>query len=223
MNLPSVLASVGAVIVSHPARVLFVHVQKTGGSTVQSVLLDRLPGAERLSGLPGAKHAHLGAALERDPGLAAYWTFGFVRNPWARLWSWWSMIDRRHDQRDEGHAWASRRIANNPFWSGVLELGTFEAFVLKGPERYERLRTPQLDYLRTDDRRADFIGRTESFDADLARACERLGIEPPPQAPRRNADRSGGTGSYRNHYTPLMRDRVAELFAADIDEFGYEF
>jgi hypothetical protein len=115
MNLPSVLASVGAVIVSHPARVLFVHVQKTGGSTVQSVLLDRLPGAERLSGLPGAKHAHLGAALERDPGLAAYWTFGFVRNPWARLWSWWSMIDRRHDQRDEGHAWASRRIANNPF------------------------------------------------------------------------------------------------------------
>ena len=41
-------SDVSAVIVSHPARVLFVHVQKTGGSTVQSVLLDRLPGAEKL-------------------------------------------------------------------------------------------------------------------------------------------------------------------------------
>ncbi len=127
-------------IVSHPARVLFVHVQKTGGSTVQSVLLDRLPGAEKLAGLPGAKHALLGAALERQPDLAAYWTFGFVRNPWARLWSWWSMIARRDGQRTEGHAWATQRIANNPFWTGVLELGTFEAFVLEGPERFPRLR-----------------------------------------------------------------------------------
>ena len=87
---------------------LFVHVQKTGGSTVQSVLLDRLPGAEKLSGLPGAKHALLRTALNRQPELRGYWTFGFVRNPWARLWSWWSMIDRRHLQRDEGHAWATR-------------------------------------------------------------------------------------------------------------------
>ena len=44
-----------AVIVSHPARVLFVHVQTTGGSTVQSVLLDRLPGAEQLADLPGCQ------------------------------------------------------------------------------------------------------------------------------------------------------------------------
>jgi hypothetical protein len=211
------------VIVSHPARVLFVHVQKTGGSTVQSVLLDRLPGAEKLSGLPGAKHARLAAALEKDPGLATYWTFGFVRNPWARLWSWWSMIARRDEQRDGGHAWASKRIANNPFWAGVLELGTFEAFVLEGPDRFERLRTPQLAYLRTEQRSADFIGRTETLVDDLAQACAHLGLEPPPEAPRRNADRTAAPASYRDHYSPAMRDRVAELFEPDLHEFGYEF
>ncbi len=216
-------------IVSHPARVLFVHVQKTGGSTVQSVLLDRLPGAEKLAGLPGAKHAHLRAALDAHPELATYWTFGFVRNPWARLWSWWSMIDRRQGQRDEGHAWATRRIANNPFWSGVLEeLPTFEAFVMEGPDRFARLRTPQLRYLQARDRRADFIGRTETFADDLAQVCDRLGIERPPEAPRRNADRSadlsaGPGGSYSDHYTPAMRQRVAELFEPDLREFGYEF
>jgi hypothetical protein len=214
------------VIVSHPARVLFVHVQKTGGSTVQSVLLDRLPGAEKLAGLPGAKHALLRTALDRHPELRDYWTFGFVRNPWSRLWSWWSMIDRRHVQRDEGHAWATRRIDNNNFWSGVLrDLPDFEAFVLKGPEQFTRLRTPQLRYLRAGDRRADFIGRTESFTEDLTEVCRHLGLEPPPQEQRRNAQ-PGATregSSYRDHYTPAMRDRVGELFAADIDEFGYEF
>ena len=56
---------------SHPARVLFVHVQKTGGSTVQSVLLDRLPGAEKLTGLAGAlKTDILGFATLSD----ALWT-----------------------------------------------------------------------------------------------------------------------------------------------------
>jgi hypothetical protein len=209
------------VIVSRTARVLFVHVQKTGGSTVQNVLLDRLPGAEKLAGLPGAKHAHLRAALRADPELTGYWTFGFVRNPWARLWSWWSMIERRDDQRDEGNAWARRRIENNAFWSGVLtELPDFEAFVLKGPDRFARLRTPQLCYLRAPDRTADLVGRTETLTADLARVCERLGIEPPPAEPHRNA---GGSASYRDHYTPAMRDRVAQLFAPDITEFGYEF
>jgi Sulfotransferase family len=209
------------VIVSHPARVLFVHVQKTGGSTVQSVLLDRLPGAEKLAGLPGAKHAHLGAALKSHPELAGYWTFGFVRNPWARLWSWWSMIERRRQQRDEGHPWAVKRVANNAFWSGVInQLPDFEAFVLAGPDRFARLRETQLSYLVAGERRADFVGRTETFGSDFGQVCDRLGIEPPPEEPRRNA---GPTGSYRDHYTPAMRDRVAELFRADLDEFGYEF
>ena len=131
------------------------------------------------------------------------------------------MIDRRQDQRDGGHDWATKRIANNPFWSGVLAaMPDFETFVTKGPERFGRLRTPQIDYLRTGDRRADFIGRTESFGADLATVCDRLGIQPPPEAPRRNA---GPSSSYRDHYTPAMRQRVAELFEPDLREFGYEF
>ena len=208
-------------IVSHPGRVLFVHVQKTGGSTVQTVLLDRLPGAEKLAGLPGAKHAHLRAAVTAHPEVADYWTFGFVRNPWARLWSWWSMIERRDEMRDDGHEWATRRIANNPFWNGVIDdLPTFEAFVMEGPERFGRLRTPQLRYLRTKDKKADFIGRTETFSDDFRAVCERLGIEPPPQEPRRNA---GPSSSYRDQFTGPMKDRVAELFKADLDEFGYEF
>jgi hypothetical protein len=102
----------------------------------------------------------------------------------------------------------------------LRDLPDFEAFVMKGPEQFARLRTPQLRYLEAGERRADFIGRTETFSEDLVRACERLGIEPPPQQPRRNA---GPSTSYRDQFTPVMRDRVAELFEPDLREFGYEF
>jgi hypothetical protein len=207
-------------IVSHEARVLFVHVQKTGGSVVSQFLLDHLAGAGKLQGLPGAKHATLRAALRHDPGLADYWVAGFVRNPWARLWSWFSMIERR----GQGAARSDRvstRVERNAFWSGVLGDGMdFEEFVMTGPERFRRLRTPQVDYLTTPRRSADFVGRTETFAQDFAAVAERLGIEAERPVERGNA---GPRDDYRAHYTPAMRDRVAEVFAADLRAYGYEF
>ena len=117
-------------IVSHPARVLFVHVQKTGGSTVQSVLLERLPGAEKLAGLPGAKHAHLAEAVSAYPQLAGYWTFGFVRNPWARMLSWWRMMERFREGAQSGNERHVQHLRRNRFVSAVLAShADFESFV----------------------------------------------------------------------------------------------
>jgi hypothetical protein len=33
----------------------------------------------------------------------------------------------------------------------------------------------------------------------------------------------GDYGSYRDYYTPATRDRVGQVFAADIDTYGYQF
>ena len=73
---------------SDEQRVLFVHVQKTGGQSVEHLLRRHVPDARKVTGLQGAKHATYAAALRAHPELADYWSFGFVRNPWARLWSW---------------------------------------------------------------------------------------------------------------------------------------
>jgi hypothetical protein len=97
---------------------------------------------------------------------------------------------------------------------------TFEQFVMEAPHGFGRLRRPQLDYLRARHGRVDFIGRNESFDDDVWEVCERLRIAAPVSVPRINA---GPAASYRDHFTPAMRRRVAELFAPDIREFGYEF
>jgi len=208
-------------MVSHEARVLFVHVQKTGGSTIDSMLQAVLPDVAYVRDLPQGRHAQLGPALRQHPELADYWIFGFVRNPWARLLSWHSMIKRNERYVAEGNAKAAERLAGNRLWRLVQErYPDFESFVMEGLDRQGQLNSPQIAYLRTKQRTADFIGRQESFEADLRTVLDRLGAEWPTEIPRLN---SGTPTDYRERYTDAMRDKVAEVFARDLKRFGYEF
>jgi hypothetical protein len=100
------------------------------------------------------------------------------------------------------------------------EIPDFETFVMQGPDRFRRLATPQVRYLRTPEKQADFIGRTERLDLDLLEICAHLGIDAPAAVPRHNVGPSGG---YHQHYTPAMRDKVGEVFARDVSLFGYRF
>lgn len=204
-------------IVSSEARVLFVHVQKTGGLTVEQLLLDALPGATRP---PGGRHLPLQRILRDHPELADHWTFGFVRNPWARLWSWWSMIQRRGEVAAAGNAQVAATVRQSTFWSRALEYPDFETFVLQGAEEFPRLRRPQVDYLRCPEKSADFIGRTEHLADDLAVVWERLGLDRPAEVERRNA---GPGTDYREQFSARARAHVARAFAPDVREFGYEF
>ncbi|WP_370250040.1 sulfotransferase family 2 domain-containing protein [Nocardioides sp.] len=203
-------------IVSEERRFLFVHVQKTGGSSVSRLLLEHVPDAQRLDEqVHGGKHALMRTALRTRPDLAGHFVFGFVRDPWARLWSWHQMVHRREERVPE-------RLQHNPFWRAVArDYADFERFVLEGPDVFRRLRTPQLDYLRFQGRRADFIGRTESLAADLDTVRDRLGLPDGVAVEHRNSARA--PSDHRAQYTPAMRDRVAEVYAVDIAAFGYRF
>lgn len=138
------------------------------------------------------------------------------------MWSWWSMISRRIDAAGRGNDQVATRIARNPFWSGVRrECPDFESFVMHGPDRFERLRRPQLDYLRDRGRRVDFIGRTERLEIDLSGIAHRWGATEPDVARRNSA--GTGSGEWREQFRPAMRARGATLFATDIEAFGYSF
>ncbi len=209
-------------MVSHEARVLFVHVQKTGGMTIDAHLRAALPDATGVNTGGGGRHVRLGRVLRAHPDLAHYWIFGFVRNPWARLLSWHSMILRREEAAAAGDAEAARRIERNALWHTVLrDHRDFESFVLRGLGELPTLDWPQVSYLQSKHRIADFIGRQESFDADLRAVCARLGLEPPTEVARTNA--APEPTDYRDAYTPAARDKVAEVFARDLQAFGYEF
>ena len=206
-------------LISDNHRFLFVHVQKTGGSTIDNGLTAALGDVRRIAAAD--RHATLGRLLELEPGLASYWTAGFVRNPWARLLSWWRMMERFREGAAKGNERHITHLKRNKFVSGVLAAhADFDSFVLRATDEHPRLRQPQVDYLTAGDRRADFIGRQETLEQDLHSVYEHLGLEWKPLA---SVNIDPGRPDYREAYSPAGRQRVAELFAADVDAFGYEF
>jgi hypothetical protein len=206
-------------IISDSHRFLFVHVQKTGGSSIDRAVTAAVPDVRRIGVLD--RHATLGQILNQEPDLRPYWTVGFVRNPWERMLSWHRMVERFVAGAEAGGPNHTRQLQRNPFLATVArEFLDFEAFVLRATERFTRLRTPQVGYLTSRSRRADFIGRQESLDVDMRAVFARLGL-PAPEVPELNVDQQ--RPDYRDVYTPAMRRRVAELFERDLNAFGYEF
>jgi hypothetical protein len=206
--------------VSDQYRLVFVHVQKTGGNTVRALLNNALPDARNPRGeVP--KHAHLGGILKAEPGLADYFVFGFVRNPWARMVSWWSMIQDMKANAGQGNPGAVERLRTNRFMRvAATSYETFDDFVLRGTDDLPRLGTAQVRYLSTPRRSADFIGRTENLAADVATVFDRLGLH---LGEIRRANASTPRGPYQDFYNDLTRRKVADVFAEDVDAFGYRF
>lgn len=201
--------------VSDSQRLLFVHVPKTGGKTIEKVLDEGLDDIR----FDKERHRRLDEILATEPLLADYWTFGFVRNPWARMLSWWSMINVAARR---GAPYDVQKFRDYAVWAAVKDYCLdFDQFVQRGFDEVERLRTPQVAFLTAGDRRADFIGRTETIVDDVATVRRRLGLPGNDPVPHRN--RGKATGHYREYYSSLTREAVAAAYKDDIDEFGYRF
>jgi hypothetical protein len=208
-------------LISDQHRFLFVHVQKTGGSTIDNNLTASLGDVRRIR--EAHRHAPLERLLQLEPGLTDYWVAGFVRNPWTRMLSWWRMVERFRDGADRGVERYLDHLQRNRFVAGIIENHPdFESFVLHATEEHPRLRKPQVEFMNAPQhgRNADFVGRQESLEDDLHAIYDHLGLE---WVELQSVNIDPGRPDYRDVYTPATRDRVAELFAADLEAYGYEF
>ncbi|WP_168028782.1 sulfotransferase family 2 domain-containing protein [Falsiroseomonas selenitidurans] len=202
-------------MISHAHRTIFVHIQKTGGTSVTAAFGQPINAPD--------KH-HRADQLRERLGAAvwdSYFTFAFVRNPWDRLVSWWSMIDAMRPRLDSG-------APLNAFSRYVLRSArSFEEFLLHATEEIveeggaKSITRCQTDYLVDSQGRllVDFVGRFETLEADFSRIAARL---PQPPAPLRHMNRSRRS-DYRQYYTPRLADLVAARFSKDIERFGYRF
>ncbi len=198
-------------LVSHSHKLVFVHVQKTGGATVSRLLQENIPDVYQLR----ERHEFAIRGMEELEGWNEYFKFAFVRNPWDRLVSWYCMI---------------RKSPNNfPLYRYMRDnSSTFEEFIHNCTDEievkkdvYYSFAYNQLDYVtdRNGDLLVDFIGRFENFEKDLVKVLSRLGIEPE-SLPYENR---GSHGHYSSFYTPETEMIVRERFKKDIESFGYEF
>lgn len=195
---------------------IFVHIQKTGGSSIRSALGAPLSPPEK----------HLFAKQLRNLHEMKAWQssykFAFVRNPWDRLVSWWSMIDTfRAD-------FASGRPLNK-FHTFVLEhANTFEEFLENCDEEIfdtdgeKWIYRNQLDYITDDHGKilVDFVGRFERLQCDFDTVVEKIEPKHMVSLPRINASKHR---HYAEFYTPALIQVVTDRFARDIEAFGYKF
>ncbi|MBS1201839.1 MAG: sulfotransferase [Chromatiaceae bacterium] len=210
-------------------RFLFIHIAKTGGTSVRAALenkrwsdpwywpmflcsrLSHLSGHRIATKLP--RHAKVVAAKELLPRefFDSLYKFSFVRNPWDL------QVSSFHHIRRE-----------RPHYLGGQE--TFEGFLRwkLDPQRPYQYHVDTSIELQSDylidlhgNLVVDFIGRYERLQMDFETACARIGIPAPvlPHA-RQATDRSK---DYRSYYTDETAELVARHFARDIEILGYGF
>ena len=214
---------------SHKHRFLFVHIAKTGGTSVRaalSALRWRDPmyylqwPAHKVSGLAGHKlglkfprHAHVIAAKEMlpEPFFNSLFKFAFVRNPWDL-----QVSSFHHIMRERPDA-----------MSGISDFNAFMRYKFDAERPYQyHIDTSlslQSDYLvdLQGNLVMDFIGRYESLEGDFDQVCRKLKVSGISLPHRRGAkDRAR---DYREYYDDASAELVANHFQRDIDLLNYHF
>jgi hypothetical protein len=206
-------------LISYSHKFLFVHLYKTAGNSIVQALepyayrpdswrpstwLPRLTVPSRLllrENLP--KHisaADLKAAIPAEI-FNPYFKFAFVRNPW----DW--QVSLYHYILDH---------PENPTYPLVKRLGSFEAYMHWRATDY-RTQTSQLCDA-AGNLLVDFVGRIESIEQDFREICDRIGVKARLEHHNRSNHRH-----YRECYTDETRAIAAEIYAVDIERFGYSF
>ena len=169
-------------LVSDSKKFIFIHIQKTGGTSLRNVLKGTIPDLEE--GRGGKYHVPLSDILKSYPRLRCddYYTVAFIRNPWDRLVSWYSDISRNTKILPYGTSCPYNMLRQ----SVVRRARSFEDFILFCHDILGRAgRLPfslnQIDYLMdmSGNFAADFIGRFENYQESAAALFRTLGLPTP--------------------------------------------
>ena len=200
-------------MISFRKSFLFVHIPKTAGNSIQSVLRDysedqlvalrkEQDGIERF-GLRNPrykikKHSTLKEYRQAlgDEQFRSFYKFTCVRNPWDRMVSYYFTPTQNPE------TW------NRKKFRGIISKAVSVA-----------------DYLRLDDEEqdpfanVDHIIRFENLADDFGTVCSRLNISPPTLPQYNRSIRE----CYSKYYDDELRELVRTRFAREIERFGYKF
>jgi len=206
-------------IISHKYKVIFIHIQKTGGNSVEALFheLDKKI-QKRIDVDPQvikrSKHCFardVKAVINRDI-FDNYVKFCIVRNPFDRMVSWYSML----------------KYKTGPENSVMQEVNkyasSFEEFLMLPRNHpnglFERFYVNQLDYISEGSEfLVDRILRFENLTNDFSEFAKEIGIHK--KLPHVN--KSKREKKYQTYYTRTTREIIFSRFKKDIEYFGYEF
>ena len=215
-------------LLSHSKQFLFVHIAKTGGTSVRAALskyrwghryalpqficnkMSQLTGHKIASRLP--RHSRIIAAKEMLPEdyFNQLYKFAIVRNPWDLQVSSFHHIKRERPAVMQGR-------------------DDFESFMKwkfdkERPYQYHIDTSLQLqtDYLvdLSGNLLTDFIGHYEQLEKDFKHICTHLALSTQTLPHKRKAE---NREDYRRYYNDELIERVSDHFAKDIALLKYTF
>ena len=207
-------------LVSESHQFLFVHVPRTGGTSMRQILTPySTQGSKgrvnklwsRLGLAPwNRRHFPVHTALSQAEAqlprqvFRDYFKFAFVRNPWERMASHYQALtlDRGHPRHDK-----------------VRSLADFAEYL-----SYEANRGKAFQSLLVTEASGklglDFLGRFENLAADFSDVCARIGIDA--DLPYLNQANPNGY-NWREMYNSSCQALVAKHWAQEIEMLGYAF
>ncbi|WP_339772739.1 sulfotransferase family 2 domain-containing protein [uncultured Pseudosulfitobacter sp.] len=220
-------------IVSESLNCVFIHIPKTGGTSMHTMLAPALDLSRDLDirsrksvmgnrsacgmdpTLPMIKHSRLDrlGKLLGSARLASMFSFAVVRNPFARAWSALAFVKRRA----VSHPDPDVRANCAPY----LDM-SFDDIASDLPAQARQMRSllPQVKWVPSP-RSVSHLARLETLAADWAVIVDRLGIAdrvaPAPQ--RENV--SAGHEAWHS-MSPTAAAHVADYYADDFAAFGYD-
>lgn len=208
-------------MISHTHRCIFVHIPRTGGTSIENVIwpdIEARTEADLWMGFVaplrnryqtgGLQHL-LAWQIKTEVGertFDAYFKFSIVRNPWDRAVSQYALMQRRADLRT---------------YIGMKQNDSFKRYLgligRRGHVQWE----PQARFLHDDNgvRLVDYVGRFEQIADAAVEIFRRCGIGAPTLPHHNQSERA----PYQDYYDDEAVEMVAERYAEDIATFGYRF
>ncbi len=208
-------------VISHQHRCIFIHIPKTGGTSIENVIWPRVDlrtpddlwmgftgrfnNKYQTGGLQHLLATHVRSEVGMDV-FQSYFTFTIVRNPWDRAVSQYAYMKQRDDLRD---------------FLGMSVDAPFKQYLhLIGGKKHVQWEE-QVAFVHDSDGTAlvDYVGRFETLKESAGEIFGRVGIRGA-QLPH---ELRGERGPYQDFYDEESIEMVASMYAADIAAFGYSF
>ncbi len=191
-------------LIAHDFKAIFIHVHRTGGTTISNLLWQKAgKGMEEVAAHGNFRSREKEFLFQYED----YFKFGFVRNPWDRLLSWYTLLQKGR---------------NEPIQQESKHFEKYlESLLVHSIGLDEHFHANQLDFFSDEKGEilVDRIGRYEHFEKDLKDIFRVIGLSGD-QIPWVNET---APRDYSLYYTEKGRYLVEKYCKRDIEYFGYQF